>query len=142
MTSAKPVVSLFPPREAPAPTPFDSWGHRRKLRRGAFHIEEAQAACEGWATGDGFRVFAERDGEGGELVQVEMLKPLPDDLPLMVGDALQCLRTSLDRLVCSLAVANKGSLSAKQEDEVWFPISDHRVTERTAAVEPLSKGVR
>ena len=46
VTPATPVVSLFPERQPSPPTPFDSWVHRQKLRRAAFHISQIQAACE------------------------------------------------------------------------------------------------
>ena len=45
-------------------------------------------------------------------MQIEMLNPLPADLPVIVGDALQCLRHSLDNLAFSLALANKRTLTA------------------------------
>ncbi len=75
-------------------------------------------------------------------MQIEMLNPLPADLPVIVGDALQCLRHSLDNLAFSLALANKRTLTAKQEEEVLFPIHDHRVTERTRGIQLMSKSVK
>lgn len=142
MTPGTPVVSLFPQRQPSPPTPYDSWGHRQKLRHAEIHISQIQAACQTWATSDGFRVFGEPDGQGGELVQVEMLKPLPDDLSMIIGDALHCLRNSLDNLAFSLALANKGTLTARQQEEVSFPIYGHRVTERTKAIQLMSKSVK
>ena len=142
VTPATPVVSLFPERQPSPPTPFDSWVHRQKLCRAAIHISQIQAACEAWATRDGFRVFTEPDGQGGELVQIEMLKPLPDDLSVIIGDALQCLRHSLDNLAFSLALANNRTLTAKQEEEISFPIYDHHVTERTKVIQLMSQSVK
>ena len=71
-----------------------------------------------------------------------MLKPLPDDLPVLVGDALQCLRNCLDNLAFSLALANNRTLTSKQEEGVSFPIYDLRVTEKTKVIQLMSKSVR
>ena len=71
-----------------------------------------------------------------------MLKPLPDDLSVIIGDALQCLRHSLDNLAFSLALANNRTLTAKQEEEISFPIYDHHVTERTKVIQLMSQSVK
>ena len=117
-------------------------GTPAKVRRAEIHVSQIQAACQSWATSDGFRVFGEPDGQGGELVQIEMLNPLPDDLSMIVGDALHCLRHSLDNLAFSLALANKQTWTAKQDEEVFFPIHDHRVTERTKGDPVMSRASR
>ena len=71
-----------------------------------------------------------------------MLKALPDDLSVVIGDALQCLRISLDNIAFGLALANNRTLTSKQEEEISFPIHDHRVTERTKVMQLMSKSVK
>jgi len=101
------------------------------LRRAAVHIREIETACDEWAEGGGYRIFpGESDEEGMAPVLVEQLMPLPDDLPVIVGEVFQCLRNSLDNLAFALALENNGgSLTEKEEEDVWFPI--HRKTKVT-----------
>jgi hypothetical protein len=76
--------------------------HRRKLARAEFRAHEVEALISDWA-GDGYRVFEEPNCEGRFVLYAELLKPLPDELPLVVGDALHCQRSSLDQLIFALS---------------------------------------
>ena len=54
---------------------------------------------------------------------VEQLEPLPDDLSVIIGEAFQCLRNSLDNLAFALAIKHKGGyLTEEEEESVAFPI--------------------
>jgi len=54
-----------------------------------------------------------------------MVKPLPDDLPLVVGDALHCLRDSLDHIV--FALSRPAMKTPEDEKAPQFPIFDKAV---------------
>ena len=66
----------------------------------------------------------ESDGKGGSELVGTQLKALPEILGLVIGDALQAMRSSLDNLAFSLACKNKPNLTADEEEDVSFPIYD------------------
>lgn len=117
-------MSFAHTRSSPPPTPFVSFDHRRKLRRAATLIREIEAACDGWEESGGYRGFVgEPDKEGMAPTLIEQLKPLPDDLSVLIGETFQCLRNSLDNLAFTLALENNdGSLNEEEEASVAFPI--------------------
>src|SRR5437868_795366 len=68
---------------APASEP----SHRRKLAWAETHIADGEALIEEWRR-EGLRIFQQPNGPRGFTIYAQMLKPLPDDLALVVGDAL------------------------------------------------------
>jgi hypothetical protein len=64
----------------------------------------------------------------------QQLKPLPADLELIVGDALQAMRSSLDNLAFALAIKNTPAMTPKEEADVSFPIFDTPPTARSRSV--------
>lgn len=75
----------------------------------------------GWRS-DGYRVFEQPNGEGRSMLMAEQLEPLPDDLPLVIGDSFQCLRNSIDHIVFALTRKNTPAMSSEDEDKPSFPI--------------------
>jgi len=52
-----------------------------------------------------------------------MVRPLPEDVPLLIGDAAQCLLNALDHLAFAVAeAANPQGLTGAQESQSQFPI--------------------
>src|SRR5438132_823833 len=100
--------------------------HLRKLRWANSHIDKAEALIAAWR-GDGYRIFQQPDNYWNLLVVAEMLKPLPDDLPLVVGDALHCLRDSLDHILFALSHKGGRMVTPKDEESPQFPIYDRAV---------------
>ena len=74
----------------------------------------------------GYRVWQETHNYRAFSVFAQMLKPLPDDLPLIVGDALHNLRDCLDHLIFAISRKNP-TLTAADEESVSFPIWDWAV---------------
>jgi hypothetical protein len=108
------------PDAAPAlPKP----SHRRKLDWAQTHIYNAATLIETWRR-DGYRVFREPQGGIGFTLYAELLKPLPDVLPLVVGDALHNLRDSLDHVIFTLSQKNPAMATPKDEESPQFPIHD------------------
>ena len=108
--------------EAKASAPLPS--HRRKLAWANAHIDDVEATLDEWSVhGDGYRTFVEPKSKGSAFVCAEQLKPLPDELPLVIGDAFQCLRNSLDHIVFTLSKKNP-AMTPDDEDVPQFPITN------------------
>jgi hypothetical protein len=116
--------------------------HRRKLARAEFHIQQLEELLTAWVANDGYRVWTQRDQEGRVGLLAQQLKPLPDSLGEVIGDALQCLRNSLDNLAYALAKRNTPAMSPKDEEEVSFPIYDKAVSAGAKAIRQMSPGAR
>lgn len=91
--------------------------------------------------GDGYRTFEEPNSEGRFVLYAQQLKPLPDDLPLVVGDAFQCLRNSLDHIIFALSRANP-AMTPQDEDIPAFPIYDGAVRDTVKPIRFLDKAAR
>lgn len=120
------------------PKRLESSSHRRKLACADFHIEEVEALLTGWNR-KGHRTFTKPKGEGRFVLFAEQAEPLPDELTLVVGDAVQCLRNSLDHVVFALARKHTPNMTAKQERDTEFPIGDAAVAitdKRISCVSP------
>jgi len=103
---------------------LNSLSHRRKWKWAQFHVDEADELIKMWAAGGGYRVFQESDTHGGSRLLAEQLEPLPDELSLIIGDALQCLRNGLDNLAFILSRTNTPVMPPSDEKNVSFPIMD------------------
>ena len=115
--------------------------HRRKLDRAMFHTDNVEKLVASWST-DGLRL-AEHEGPGGlSVLFAQQVEPLPEELPLAVGDALQCLRNSLDHLVFALAKKGTPTLTPEQEHIPEFPIGSGRVAGTDRRITFLRGGVR
>src|SRR5665647_2554961 len=89
---------------------MSSFSHRRKLARAEIHIQMAEDLISGWHE-NGYRVFEKPNGERGIDVLAEATRPFPDQLPLIIGDALHCIRSSLDQIVFALSKANTPNMT-------------------------------
>jgi hypothetical protein len=114
--------------------PSSDPSYRRKLAWAEAHISDAKALIAGWNR-DGYRTFYQPNGNGGFTLFAQMLKPLPDDLSLVVGDALHCLRDSLDHIIFALSRKNPAIKTPDDEKAPQFPIFDN-------AVKPDNPGLR
>lgn len=76
---------------------------------------------------DGYRTFEQPNTKGGFEYLVEQAQPLPEQFTLEVGDALQCLRHSLDHLVYALAERYTPNWNRQQKKETEFPIGDRAI---------------
>jgi hypothetical protein len=112
-------AAAAPQAVAASPKP----SHRRKLDWAQAHINEAATLIEAWRR-DGYRVFREPQAGIGFTLYAEILKPLPDGLPLVVGDALHNLRDSLDHIIFTLSQKNLAMATPKDEESPQFPIHD------------------
>lgn len=115
--------------------------HRRKLAWAQVHIEKAEALIKSWFSADGYRAFEQPNSAGRFVLYAEQLKPLPDDLPLVVGDAFQCLRNSLDHVVYALSNTNP-HMTADDQEQPSFPIYNGAVRDNAQSISLLKKAAR
>lgn len=82
-------------------------GVRHKIERAKVHIREVEAQIGAFTRENRRCVRREDDADTGEIVhRVRFTTPIPDELPLVIGDAAHNLRTALDHLAWQLVAAN------------------------------------
>jgi hypothetical protein len=80
-----------------------------KVKRAKHHIADLDARIHEFFTRKPhpYPIIREIDSETGDLVfKLGKCSPIPEDFPLIVGDAIQNLRASLDHLVSHLVRSN------------------------------------
>jgi hypothetical protein len=122
-------------------SPYDTYSHRQKLRRAEVHIFDVKARLREWAS-DGCRTFTQSDGNGGIGIYGQQMKPLPGEISVIIGDALQCLRNSLDNLAFSLAKAHRPNMTPEDERDISFPIYNNAVGNGAKAIKLMDKPVK
>ena len=83
-----------------------------KVKRAKQHIADLDRRIHLFFTGppNPYPIVKETDSETGDLVfKLGKCVPIPEDFPLIIGDALQNLRTALDHLVWQLILSNGGT---------------------------------
>lgn len=101
----------------------ESASHRLKLHRARQHIQTLNAQVAGFGDRHPYEFFEEFNPESGD--HFARVKVLRDPLPMwsvLVGDALQNMRASLEHLVFSLTLAYSGE--PDRPEDVSFPITD------------------
>jgi hypothetical protein len=112
--------------EAPLPQPSfrekltDSSSHRLKLAWGEAHIDRLEAVVDYWAMHN-YKVTVERGPSDQIRAYGQLLEPVPREVPLIVGDAVQCMRQSLDHVVFALSKLNP-EMTWDKEHLPEFPI--------------------
>jgi hypothetical protein len=114
------------------PTGASLDGARAKLDWAKVHIESFKLRERQFGQGKPYQVEAQHHPElGDETVQnisavITAVDPVPVELQLELGDALQNMRSALDHLAWQLVVANGGTPG----DATQFPIYDSRLTQK------------
>ena len=106
-------------------------GSRLKLKRALEHVKAGNACTDEWKRqikADGnqsYRLEAKFDNNLGYApVHIVDFVPLPDDYPLIVGDAIHNLRTSLDHLAWQIVPDSfKATADERRLRYISFPIS-------------------
>jgi hypothetical protein len=80
-----------------------------KVRRARRHAAELNETIRAFFQKTPYKTTGEIDAETGDkLFKVSRCLPVPREIPLIIGDVLQNLRTALDHLVWQLVEANGG----------------------------------
>lgn len=93
-----------------------------KIKRANQHIQELQARIDAFLKSDFYCLLIQHNAHvGDKTLKFEMTKPVPEDIPLMIGDALHNLRTVLDYMAFEIVTRAGGTA-----DYVKFPVRDDR----------------
>lgn len=97
-------------------------GARLKLVRAEQHIEEVRRAVDQFVSASFFK-WEKRPApkDGWTEVVLRFTGAIPDELSVMVGDALHNMRSSLDNMTFALAHRN-GVTSRSKLSQVYFPM--------------------
>lgn len=114
---------------------FNSHSFMQKLARADHHIANLDAAIATWAV-DGYRVSEQTDAQGIVTMYAQLLRPLPESLPLLIGDAAQCIFNALDHLAFAVASINPQGLTETDENNSAFPIRSSAARNNTGMITP------
>jgi len=93
-----------------------------KLNRADKHLGDLDKAIKEFHATDPYASIIERDPKTGECFQrMTKVEPIPTDVRLIAGDAIQNLMSALDHLAYQLAVVSGGGKAANPE-WVYFPV--------------------
>jgi len=94
-----------------------------KVKRANQHIDELNNALVAFVQTDFYSLRVDEDTDtGNHVLKFEMTKPVPNEIPLIIGDAVHNLRAGLDLLACEIVSLSGGTPSK------WtsFPIRETR----------------
>jgi len=101
---------------------WDFTGPRLKTNRADCHINELDIRIRDWSNSDPVRFFIETDPETGhDFHKFDIVKPIPDDIPLIIGDAIHNLRSALDFVAVEIITKAGGKPS-----DAYFPFRESR----------------
>lgn len=97
-------------------------GPRLKIKRADHHIEKLNNVVRDYIQSDFYSLGIEKNPDGGNVFRFKQIKALPEEIPLLIGDAIHNLRSALDLLACEIVTTAGGAPSR------WthFPIRDSR----------------
>jgi hypothetical protein len=104
-------------------------GVRLKLGRARRHIQDLVSALESFYSSEPYKHGTRRDPATGRVeVYITEVATAPDDILLIVGDALHALRSALDHLAMQLFLAGARGPSATEDElyDVSFPVAGNR----------------
>ncbi len=81
-------------------------GAKLKIKRAEHHIGDLQASVDAFLKTDFHTLGIEHD-QGINILKLEA-KPLPDEIPLLIGDAVHNLRTALDHVAWEIVTKAGG----------------------------------
>ena len=101
--------------------PFES--ARSKVKRANKHIDDLRAQLAAFSKSCLYLVFTKKDSDDGMFVAtIRQTAAVPEDVPLLIGDAAHNLRAALDILMCDVLRHYK----AVPSKHVKFPIFETR----------------
>jgi hypothetical protein len=117
----------------------DIGGLLAKLERADKHIFDLTELRDDWKEGEEDRIGIEDDPNTRDRIyKVINIPPIPEDIPLITGDAVHNIRSALDHLAHALMVLSKRSPGPF--DRVQFPIAVN--SKKFETVKTRIKGAR
>ena len=93
-----------------------------KIKRAKHHIIELNGQIDTYSAQHPLRIFRSFDSKASQVTyRVKTKIPMPEDIPLIIGDAIHNLRSALDLLIYEM-VGDKCK-TAGQRKNVQFPFS-------------------
>ncbi|MBS0366582.1 MAG: hypothetical protein JSR67_12250 [Proteobacteria bacterium] len=93
-----------------------------KVERAKKHIEDVQAEITRFLDTKPYGIGTKRDPQSGKLIYyVTSVRETPPCLPLIAGDAIQCLMSALDHLAYQIVCSDTGD-RPPHPDRIYFPI--------------------
>lgn len=93
-----------------------------KIKRADKHIGDLESAFADFVKTEFYRFGVEKNPKGEDVLSFEVTTPIPEDIPMIIGDALHNLRTALDH-VAHQVVADSGATPSKN---LYFPFAKGR----------------
>ena len=88
-------------------------GPSSKIRRAQRHLAELEECIQVFLRNDACSIEVEEDRDSGShVLRIVTSKPLPEDIPLAIGDAANNLRSALDILVSAFIRKAGGNIAA------------------------------
>jgi hypothetical protein len=88
---------------------------RLKLERANEHLKAFHAEINAYIERRPQHLSTELDADGWNVVSVEIVRPMPEVVPLILGDAIHCLRSALDHIVYAVG-------SGRNRGRGYYPI--------------------
>lgn len=87
-------------------------GPKLKVKRANQHISQLNELLNAFVNTDFCRLHVEENRDTGDYVlKFEMTKPIPEEIPLIIGDAIHNLRSALDLMACEIVTLSEGTPS-------------------------------
>src|SRR6266849_14640 len=97
---------------------------RLKIERADKHIHDLKTALRSFVDSNPYKVATKRDADTRKLIyHVESAQPVPACIAAITGDAIHCLRDSLDHLAQQLYRVGTGDAKGYR-DKTSFLIAD------------------
>lgn len=99
--------------------PFSS--AKSKVNRAKHHIDELQVVVNTFSALDSYEIVMALDQAGERWPFILPIKPIPDNLPLIIGDVIHNLRSALDHVATEIASRN-----GEHGRHIMFPFHEKR----------------
>jgi len=96
-------------------------GPKLKIERANHHINDLNSSLIAFLKTDFYKLHINMDLAGQNVLTLDA-KALPNDIPLILGDAIHNLRSALDIMACDI-VSHAGGVPSKY---TYFPVRDTR----------------
>ena len=80
---------------------------RLKLERAGEHLKALHAELVAYTERQPHHFTSQVDSEGWTVVSLEIVRPMPEVIPVIAGDAIHCLRSALDHIVYAVSTGSK-----------------------------------
>jgi hypothetical protein len=96
-----------------------------KVERAKKHVIDLEGVIRAFLNTNPYVVASKRDPNTRQLIcYLANVQPCPSVIPIIAGDAIQCLRSALDHLAYALWRAGVYCSATREDNNVAFPVTD------------------